>query len=258
MLGSGAAIATPPAPDVPSRPGRLVGGLFPDTSRAVLTREGYVLRVWKYSEHVRSVLPIGRALNSYEAFSDLAGEAIITPADKKHPPTIPVTGAAVTIGVELGCAATPQSLQINGNLSNAVEGSVTPSIQGTGTVSGNGSGGSTGGQGGGSGSLSITPGLSATAADTVTTGGSLTGDIGPGMTRDFPIATKPLSGRDGYVVARETRVSVDGCLGGAQIRSYATAAISTPLGENSITTYGRTLFIDRDHPGAPPKLKPAK
>ncbi len=234
------------------------GGLFADTSRGVQTREGYVLRVWKYAEHVRSVLPIGRKLNSYEAFSDLACEAIIAPVDPKRPPTIPVTGATVTIGVELGCAATAQSLQINGNLSNALQGSVTPSIQGTGTISGNATGGSGGGQGGGSGSLSLTPGQGATAADTVTVGGALTGNIGPGTTRDFPIATQQLSGYDAYVVARETRISVDGCLGGAQIRSYATAVITTHLGASSITTYGHTLFIDRDHPGAPPKLASTK
>ncbi len=214
--------------------------------------------MWKYAEHLRSVLPIGRALNSYEAFADLAGEALISSVDTKHPPSVPVTGATVTIGVQLGCAATAQSVQIGGNVSNAVQGSVTPSIQGTGTVSGNASGGTSGPQGGGSGTLSLTPGVSATASDTITTGGSLTGTIGPGTTRDFPIATKTLSGDDGYVVARETRVSVDACLGGAQIRSYATAVITTSIGVSSITTYGRTLFIDRDHPGASSKHSPSK
>ncbi|KXP11550.1 hypothetical protein AXK57_22005 [Tsukamurella pulmonis] len=127
-------------------------------------------------------------------------------------------------------------------------------------ASANGSGGSNGGQGGGSVNGSISPGISGTLGNTVTLGGSITGTLGPGTTRDLPIAKKDLNGQTAYLISRETRVSVDGCLGGAQVRSYATATVVTDAGTSNITTYGRVLFIERDNPGdakTPPPVKEA-
>lgn len=257
---TGTAIAAPPAADKAPVPGGIRSGLFADTSRALEIPEGYTIRVWKYGEDLRSVLPLGRALNSYEAFSRLAGSATITYTDPKKKPKVPVKGGNITTGVQLGCASQAQSLQIGGNLSDAVATSVTPSVNGTVGASGNGSGGSNGGQGGGSVNGSISPGISGTVGNTVTIGGSITGTLGPGTTRDFPIAKKDLAGQTAYVISRETRLSVDGCLGGAQIRSYATATIVTDAGTSSITTYGKVLFIERDNPGkakTPPPVKEA-
>lgn len=160
----------------------------------------------------------------------------------------------------MGCASEAKSLALAGNLSDAVSTSVTPSVSGTVGASGNGSGGSSGGQGGGSVNASGTAGVSATVGNTVTIGGSITGTLGPGMTRDFPIAKKDLNGQTAYVISRETRLSVDGCLGGAQVRAYATATVVTDAGTSSITTYGKVLFIERDKPGeakTPPPVREA-
>ncbi|MFC7756259.1 MspA family porin [Tsukamurella soli] len=246
----------PPAPDPSPVPGAVRSGPFADTSRALTTPDGYVIRAWLFGLHRRDTSPLGRALNSYESFLDAAGKAVITYADPKHKPTEPVSAATITIGVELGCAATPDSMIIGGNLSNTTEGSVTPGLSATTTGTGTGSGGSTGGQGGGSVSQSVTPSISGTGDDAFTEGGTLSGVIRPGTTREFPIARKSLTGTSGYVISRETRLAVDGCLGGAQVRAWATAAISTPAGDSSITTYSQVWFIDRDHPGPAPHLKP--
>lgn len=257
---AGSAFAAPPAADKAPVPGGIRSGLFADTSRALEIPEGYTIRVWKYGEDLRSVLPLGRALNSYEAFSRLAGSATITYTDPKKKPKVAVKGGNITTGVQLGCASEAKSLALAGNLSDAVSTSVTPSVSGTVGASGNGSGGSSGGQGGGSVNGSVTGGVSATVGNTVTIGGSITGTLGPGMTRDFPIAKKDLSGQTAYVISRETRLSVDGCLGGAQVRAYATATIVTDAGTSSITTYGKVLFIERDKPGeakTPPPVKEA-
>lgn len=249
ILAGGVAAADPPAPDVPSRPGDIRGGLFADTSRAIETREGHVLRVWKYAENLRSTLPIGRGLNSYEAWSQLAGEATITPKDPRRKPKSPVLAASLTIGVQLGCPAQAQSLQIGGTLSNAVYASVTPGLSATVGATAGGSGGSSGGEGNGSVNGSVTPSISGTFGDTVTTTGTITGTIGAGQTRDFTIATKNLAGGSAYIVIRETRLSFDGCLGGAQVRSFATATIVTAEGTSSQSTYGKVLWIERDNPG---------
>ncbi len=259
-MAVGSAFAAPPAADKAPVPGGIRSGLFADTSRALEIPEGYTIRVWKYGEDLRSVLPLGRALNSYEAFSRLAGSATITYTDPRKKPKVAVKGGNITTGVQLGCASEAKSLALAGNLSDAVSTSVTPSVSGTVGASGNGSGGSSGGQGGGSVNASGTAGVSATVGNTVTIGGSITGTLGPGMTRDFPIAKKDLNGQTAYVISRETRLSVDGCLGGAQVRAYATATIVTDAGTSSITTYGKVLFIERDKPGeakTPPPVKEA-
>ncbi|WP_102102072.1 MspA family porin [Tsukamurella tyrosinosolvens] len=257
---SGAAFAAPPAADKAPTPGGIRGGMYADTSRALEIPEGYTIRVWKYGENLRSVLPLGRALNSYEAFSQLAGSATLSITDPKKPPKVRVKGGNVTIGLQLGCASEAKSLAIAGNASDAINTSVTPSLNGTVGASANGSGGSNGGQGGGSVNGSISPGISGTLGNTVTLGGSITGTLGPGTTRDLPIAKKDLNGQTAYLISRETRVSVDGCLGGAQVRSYATATVVTDAGTSNITTYGRVLFIERDKPGdakTPPPVKEA-
>lgn len=257
---TGSVLAAPPAADKAPVPGGIRGGLYADTSRALEIPEGYTIRVWKFGESLRSVLPLGRALNSYEAFSQLAGSATLSVTDPKKKPKVPVKGGNITTGVQLGCASEAKSLGLTGNLSDAVATSVTPSVSGTVGASGNGSGGSNGGQGGGSVNGSVTGGVSGTVGNTVTIGGSITGTLGPGTTRDFPIAKKDLTGQMAYVISRETRLSVDGCLGGAQIRSYATATIVTDAGTSSITTYGKVLFIERDNPGpakTPPPVKEA-
>ncbi|MCS3779411.1 MspA family porin [Tsukamurella ocularis] len=259
MVAGGMAAAAPPAPDKAPSPGAIRTGLFADTSRALETREGYVIRAWKYGEAMRSILPLGRALNTYEAINSLAGEGIVELKDPKVKPKYPVNSASIVVGWTIACSATPQSLQLGGTLSNAVNVSVTPSISGTVGGTAGGSGGSNGGEGNGSVNGSITPGVSGTLGDTVTTSGTIQGTIAPGTSKDFPVAKKALTGERGYVVAKETRISMDSCLGGAQIRSYATATISTNLGDSSITTYGKPLFIERDNPGPannPPKTPP--
>lgn len=262
VVAGGVVAAAPPAPDKSPSPGGTRGGLFADTSRALETREGYVIRAWKYGEEMRSILPLGRALNTYEAIISIAGEGIIEEKDPKKKPTVPVKSASIVVGLTLACAATPQSLQIGGTLSNAVNVSVTPSISGTVGATAGGSGGSSGGEGNGSVNGSITPSLSGTLGDTVTTSGTIQGTIAPGTSKDFPIAKKALAGQRGYVVTKETRISMDSCLGGAQVRAYATATMSTDLGDSSITTYGKPLFIERDNPGpaknppnTPPEIK---
>ena len=259
VLAGGAVAAAPlPAPDVPLQFGQTKTGLFADTTRAVTTPDGWIIRAYIYSMDLRSVIPLGRGLNSYESFVSISGKATIDPVDQKKPPKTKVKAATISVGMTLACPVNPQSLQISGTASNAVNGSVTPGLSGTLSGTGQGSGGSSGGTGGGSVTASVTPSISATLGDTVTTSGTISGTLAPGTAKDFPIAKKSLEGTSGYVTTRETRAAVDGCMGGVQVRMYATASISTQLGDSATTTYGKPIFIERDNPGParkPPTVK---
>lgn len=251
VLAGGVVTAAPlPAPDVPKQFGQTRTGLFADTTRAVTTPDGWIIRAYIYGMDLRSVIPLGRGLNSYESFVSVSGKATIDPVDPKKPPKTNVKAATITVGMTLACPVTPQSLQLSGTASNAVNGSVTPGLSGT--VGGSGTGGSSGGSG--TVNASVTPSISATLGDTVTTSGTISGTLAPGTAKDFPIAKKSLEGISGYVTTRETRAAVDGCMGGVQVRMYATASISTQLGDSATTTYGTPIFIERDNPG--PARKP--
>ncbi|WP_175374930.1 MspA family porin [Tsukamurella pulmonis] len=259
VLAGGAAAAAPlPAPDVPLQFGQTRTGLFADTTRAVTTPDGWIIRAYIYGMDLRSVIPLGRGLNSYESFVSVSGKATIDPVDPKKPPKTKVKAATITVGMTLACPVSPQQLQISGTASNAVNGSITPGVSGTLSGTGQGSGGSSGGTGGGSVTASVTPSVSATLGDTVTTSGTISGTLAPGTAKDFPIAKKSLEGTAAYVTTRESRAAVDGCMGGVQVRMYATASISTQLGDSAITTYGKPIFIERDNPGParkPPTVK---
>ncbi|MET9326477.1 MspA family porin [Tsukamurella sp. NPDC003166] len=259
VLAGGVVAAAPlPAPDVPKQFGQTKTGLLADTTRAVVTPDGWIIRAYIYAMDLRSVIPLGRGLNSYESFVSISGKATIDPVDPKHPPKVKVKAATISVGLTLASPVNPQNMQISGTLSNAVNGSVTPSVSGTLSGTGQGSGGSNGGNGGGSVTASITPSISATLGDTVTTSGTLSGTLAPGTSKDFPIAKKSLEGTSGYVTTRETRAAVDGAMGGVQVRMYATASISTQLGDSTTTTYSKPIFIERDNPGParkPPTVK---
>lgn len=257
-LAGGVVAAAPVVPDPMPRMGDKRVGLFADKSRAQADRDGFVIRANLFGQDVRSVAPLGRALNSYQAVASLAGEAIIEFRDPKRPPKAKVRGATITVGASLGCAATPQQLQLGGTLSQAVNYSVTPSLSGTVGATAGGSGGSSGGEGNGSVNGSITPGISGTGGGTTTVSGTIQGSIAPGASKEFPLAKKALSGRSGYVVMRETTIRMDSCLGGSQLVFWAVATLSTDNGDVSTTAYGVPLFIKRDEqdpPVNPPKVR---
>ncbi|VEH95944.1 Uncharacterised protein (plasmid) [Tsukamurella tyrosinosolvens] len=196
VLAGGVVAAAPPAADKAPRPGAIRTGLFADTSRALETREGYVIRAWKYGEELRSIIPLGRALNTYEAIVSIAGEGLIEYKDPKNKPKVPIRSASITVGLTLACAAPRRTcrsrhpVERGERLGDAVtvrHWSVPPRgpgrferRQGSGSVNG-----------------SITPGISGTLGDTITTSGTMTGTIAPGTSKDFPIARRASPGSPG-------------------------------------------------------------
>jgi hypothetical protein len=218
---------------------------FADTQRTVITRDGWKVVVKKTTEALRSVPPLNRSPQSFEAFSTVGGEAQVMVAGPKRKPTSKIKSAVLTTGLQVGCAVTADSLTIGGSLSNATNVGVTPSVTANLTGTAQGQGGSSGGSGGGSVSAGVTPGISATVGDTLTETGSISGVLKPGTTKDIPYAKKNLEGADAATYTREVRVAVDNCIGGVQVRSYATIALQTDRTDDSITTYGKPIFITR-------------
>ncbi|MGX9295766.1 MspA family porin [Tsukamurella paurometabola] len=218
---------------------------FADSSRTVVTRDGWKVVVTKTMEALRSVPPLNRSPQSFEAFSTIGGEATVSVADPTKKPKSKVKSAVLTTGLQVGCAVTADSLTVGGSISNATNVGVTPSVTANLTGTATGQGGTTGGSGGGSVSAGVTPGISATIGDTLTETGSISGVLKPGTTKDIPYAKKSLEGPDAATYTREVRVAVDNCIGGVQVRSYATIALQTDRTDDSITTYGKPIFITR-------------
>ncbi|GAA1089745.1 hypothetical protein GCM10009648_31790 [Tsukamurella spumae] len=244
-----ATVAPPPAPlmRVPV-PGQIRTGEFADTSRELITRDGWKVTVSKFGEKLDSVPPLNRSPQSFEGFSSVGGEAKIEaahPNDPKLKPTSRIKSATLTTGVQVGCAVTADSLTVGGSLSNATTASITPTVTASGTVTGQGQGGSSGGQGGGSVSGTGTGSLSGTLSDTVTETGNISGVLKPGTTKDIPYAKKAVVGPNAQVMSRDIRIAVDNCIGGVQIRTYATVAVSTDATDDTLTTFGKPIFLTR-------------
>lgn len=241
-----ATVAPPPAPlmRVPV-PGQIRTGEFADTSRELITRDGWKVTVSKFGEKLDSVPPLNRSPQSFEGFSSVGGEAKIGIADAKHKPVNKIKSATLTTGVQVGCAVTADSLTVGGSLSNATTASITPTVTASGTVTGQGQGGSGGGQGGGSVSGTGTGSLSGTLSDTVTETGNISGILKPGTTKDIPYAKKAVVGPNAQVMSRDIRIAVDNCIGGVQVRTYATVAISTDATDDTLTTFGKPIFLTR-------------
>ncbi|MGC5024417.1 MspA family porin [Tsukamurella sp. DT100] len=244
-----AAVTPPPAPRmrVPV-PGQIRDGEFADTSRELITRDGWKVTVSKFGEKLDSVPPLNRSPQSFEGFSSVGGEAKIEaayPNDPKRKPSSKIKSATLTTGTQIGCAVTADSLTVGGSLSNATTASITPTVTASGTVTGQGQGGSNGGSGGGSVSGTGTGSLSGTLSDTVTETGSISGVLKPGTTKDIPYAKKAVVGPNAQVMSRDIRIAVDNCIGGVQVRTYATVAISTDATDDTLTTFGKPIFLTR-------------
>lgn len=86
--------ASPPRPRPPRRPhlrmrvpvpGQIRDGEFADTSRELITRDGWKVTVSKFGEKLDSVPPLNRSPQSFEGFSSVGGEAKIEAAYPNDP-----------------------------------------------------------------------------------------------------------------------------------------------------------------------------
>lgn len=224
-------------PDVKAKP----VGPMPDTRREITTDDGWKVTVRKEGERVDRYPNLAQSPWTREGFVTLkaVGEIATKPQGK-----VPVQSAQVTTGYQLGCNTDVTSgITLTGGLSNATTVGVSPSVGVSGSVTGQGQGGTSGGQGGGSITGGGNAGVTGNLSDTLTETGQLAGTLKPGTISTITFGSKPLQGPYAAETFREVHIKVDACMGPVQLRSFATVSVVTARNTDTITTYGRPVFL---------------
>jgi MspA len=71
-------------------------------------------------------------------------------------------------------------------------------------------------------------------------GGALSLKIAPGQTVGVLVDKKTFKGTDARITATDVHIKVDGCIGGAYLRSYANLTVSTDSADDVVTYMGIT------------------
>jgi hypothetical protein len=72
---------------------------------------------------------------------------------------------------------------------------------------------------------------------------SISTTLRPGTITDVPLGTKQLAASAGAISTDGVHIRVDGCLGPVSVRTYVTAAISTPANDNTVNVYGEPHYL---------------
>lgn len=177
-----------------------------DRSRQTVTDDGWTLTITKSGENLDRWPSLATSPVSREGFVSAKATAEISGNGAQRPTT-----GTITLGYQIGCAV---------DVSSGV-------VLGAGATLGASVG------------VSFTkpPGVSASVTPTIST------TIKPGTVETIVLGTKPLTESRGSITAEQVQVKVDACAGPVSLRSFATAAISTPAADNNITVYGDALQL---------------
>ncbi|WP_040816326.1 MspA family porin [Nocardia concava] len=177
-----------------------------DKSRQTVTDDGWTLTITKSGENLDRWPSLANSPVSREGFVSVKATAELTGHGAQRP-----TSGTVTLGYQIGCAV---------DVSSGV-------VLGVGATLGASVG------------ISFTkpPGVSASVTPNVST------TIKPGTIETVTLGTKPLTEARASITAEQVQVKVDACAGPVSLRSFATAAISTPTADNNITVYGDALQL---------------
>jgi MspA len=99
-----------------------------------------------------------------------------------------------------------------------------------------------------SGSIGLTPGLALAGAGAVPTvlspiSGGLAVALKPGLINVVPVTKKDYTGAEPWVMIKNFRVKIDGCVGESFIRSYAFLSRSTDMSDVVLAWYGVTKKV---------------
>ncbi|GAB2532388.1 MspA family porin [Nocardia heshunensis] len=182
----------------------------PDKNRVVDTDDGWQLSITKTSENLDRYPNLAATMFTREGFVALKAVAEI-----RGTGTQPITAGTVTLGYQIGCQVDVSSgLTLGMGLSIGPNASVTISQFPGVTV---------GGQ------ASINPNISTT--------------LRPGSIATIDFGSKPLATNRASITADQVEVKIDACMGPVTLRSYATARISTPTADNTVTVYGDPIWL---------------
>ncbi|WP_228540060.1 MspA family porin [Nocardia sp. XZ_19_385] len=179
-----------------------------DRSRETVTDDGRTLTITKSGENLDRSPGLVNSPVSREGFVSVKATAEVT--GKSGPR---VTSGTITVGYQIGCAVDVSSglnLGVGATLgANAGVSIMKPPNAGV--------------------TASVTPNISTS--------------LKPGSITTITLGEKPWSESRASITAEQVTVKVDACAGPVTLRSFATAAISTPTADNNITVYGDAMQL---------------
>lgn len=181
-----------------------------DKYRQTVTDDGWTLAVTKTSENLDRWPNLASSPVSREGFVSIKAVAEITGKGKQ-----PITAGTVTLGYQIGCA-----VDVSSGLTLGLGFSIGPNA---------------------SVNISQFPGVNIGGQASVNPNISTT--LRPGAITTVAFGSKPLAAARGSITADQVEIKVDACAGPVTIRSFATAAISTPTADNNITVYGDPIWL---------------
>ncbi|WP_234391025.1 MspA family porin [Nocardia suismassiliense] len=181
-----------------------------DKHRETVTDDGWTLAVTKTEENLDRYPNLASTMFTREGFVSLKAIAEVTGAG-----AAPVSAGSLALGYQIGC-----QVDVSTGLSLGMGFSVGPNA-----------------------SLNISwpPSVSLGASASVSPNISTT--LKPGSIATIDFGTKPLAGPRASITAEQVQVKIDACMGPVSLRSYATARISTPAADNSVTVYGDPVYL---------------
>ncbi|WP_225730494.1 MULTISPECIES: MspA family porin [unclassified Nocardia] len=191
-------------------PGLAVADPVADKSRTTVTDDGWQLSITKSMENLDRYPNLAATMFTREGFVSLKAAAEVTGAGRA-----PIASGTVALGYQIGC-----QVDVSSGLTMGLGLSIGPNISVT---------------------ISQYPGVTVGGSAMVTPNVSTT--IKPGSITTIPFGTKPLAGPHASITAEQVQVKIDACMGPVSLRSYATAAISTPTADNSVTVYGDPIYL---------------
>ncbi|WP_228836960.1 MspA family porin [Nocardia brasiliensis] len=181
-----------------------------DKNRVVDNDAGWQLSVTKTRETLDSYPNLAATMFTREGFVAVKATAEITGTGRQ-----PVTAGALSLGYQIGC-----QVDVSNGLTLGMGFSVGPNASVT---------------------ISQFPAVTLGASASVSPNISTT--VKPGGITTVEFATKPLAGARASIAVDQVQIKVDACLGPVSLRSYATARISTPEADDTVSVYGDPIYL---------------
>ncbi|MFB8004987.1 MspA family porin [Nocardia sp. NPDC056000] len=181
-----------------------------DKNRVVDTDDGWQLSITKTSENLDRYPNLAATMFTREGF--VALKAV---AEVRGTGTQAISTGTVALGYQIGC-----QVDVSNGLALGMGFSVGPNASVT---------------------ISQFPSVSVGASASVSPNISTT--LKPGSIATIDFGTKPLAGPRASITADGIEVKIDACMGPVTLRSYATARISTPTADNTVTVYGDPIWL---------------
>ncbi|WP_233429810.1 MULTISPECIES: MspA family porin [Nocardia] len=178
-----------------------------DTSREVVTDDGWQVRVSKVAENLDRVPNLAESPFTREGFVGLKAIADITGHGR-----VPVDSGSVTVGYQIGC-----QVDVSNGMTVGLSAAIGPNV-----------GISVGGVNAGGSALAI-PSVSFSPK--------------PGTITTVPLGTKQLTGAHASITVDQVQIKVDACMGPVSLRSYAAVSTSTADADTYVAVYGDPIWL---------------